>query len=193
MRKRAKAKVSGFVSDFRAFINKGNVVDMAVGVIVGSAFSNIVSSLVSDVLTPALSLLTGQVSFTNLKWVLKEAIYSTDGTIITEEIAVSYGQFLQNILDFLLVAFCVFLVIRTLAKLRNIEEQIGKELKEMLTGKEAADNHLSGNSPEPEKNKSTDDEKIADEIRLLQEIRDLLTLQTSTYSEQMPEKHSTPE
>ena len=134
-RKKTKERLSSFFADFRAFINKGNVVDMARGVIIGGAFSKIVSSLVGDIIMPLLGLVTGQVSFTDLKLTLRAAEVAEDGTVVFEAVTMAYGQFLQNVLDFLLVAFCVFLAVRTISKLHTMEERLSKELKEKLTGK----------------------------------------------------------
>mgnify|MGYP002524372713 CR=1 FL=1 len=147
-RKKTKERISGFFADFRAFINKGNVVDMAIGVIIGGAFSKIVSSLVGDIVMPLLGLVTGQVSFTDLKLTLRAAEVAEDGTVISEAVTMAYGQFLQNVLDFLLVAFCVFLAVRTISKLRAMEERLGKEqaMQEMAVQNEelTAENAAQG-------------------------------------------------
>ena len=82
-RKKTKERLSSFFADFRAFINKGNVVDMAIGVIIGGAFSKIVSSLVGDIIMPLLGLVTGQVSFTDLKLTLRAAEVAEDGTVVS--------------------------------------------------------------------------------------------------------------
>lgn len=97
------------MKEFKAFILKGNIIDMAVGVIIGGAFSKIVTSLVNDILMPALGALTGGASFSTLKWVLVPA------TETTEEAAILYGSFLQNILDFLIIGVCMFFMIKAVA------------------------------------------------------------------------------
>lgn len=115
-------KKNGFISEFKAFITKGNVVDMAVGVVVGGAFSKIVSSLVADIITPLISLLTGASSFSELKVVLKEAVVETvDGveTIITPATTLNYGNFIQFIIDFLIISFSIFCVIKAMAGARK--------------------------------------------------------------------------
>ena len=89
---------------------------MAVGVIIGGAFSKIVSSLVNDVIMPLLGLLTGQVRFSDLTWTLRTAVTADDGTVLSEAITLGYGQFLQNVLDFLLVSSCIFFAVRIFAK-----------------------------------------------------------------------------
>lgn len=106
---------STFLQDFKAFAMKGNVIDMAVGVIIGGAFGKIVSSVVADVIMPPLGLLVGGVNFTDLKWVMKPAEV-VDGKEIAA-VTLNYGNFLQATFDFLIVAFSIFLFIRLLTKL----------------------------------------------------------------------------
>ena len=107
----------GFVQEFKTFISRGNVVDMAVGVIIGSAFTKIVNSLVNDVLMPALGVLTGGVNFADLKFVI------TPATEEVAEVAIKYGAFVQNIIDFLLIAIVIFVMIKMINKIRDM----GKE------------------------------------------------------------------
>lgn len=97
---------------------RGNVVDMAVGVVVGGAFGKIVSSLVADVIMPAVGLLTGGMNFADMKWVVKAAAVDAAGAEIPE-VAIGYGAFIQSVLDFLIIALCIFLVIRMLMKLKK--------------------------------------------------------------------------
>ena len=105
-----------FFSDFKAFIAKGNVIDMAVGVVIGGAFGKIVTSLVNDIIMPAIALLTGNnKSIADLKHVVKEAVMEGE-KIVTPEVAIKYGNFIQLIIDFLLVAFCIFCILRTMMK-----------------------------------------------------------------------------
>lgn len=111
----------GIVQEFKAFISRGNVVDMAVGVIIGSAFTKIVNSLVNDVFMPALSVVTGGVSFTDMKYVI------TPATEEVAEVAIKYGAFIQNIVDFLLIAMVVFAMVKMINKLRAPKEEPKKE------------------------------------------------------------------
>ena len=108
-----------FGQDFKAFISKGNVVDMAVGVVVGGAFNKIVTSLVNDIIMPLVGLLVGGLNVTDWKWVIKEAVLDAEGAVVTAENAVLYGNFLQNIIDFLIVAFTIFVVLRVFTKLQK--------------------------------------------------------------------------
>ena len=110
----------GFIKEFKEFAMKGNVMDMAVGVIIGGAFGKIVSSLVSDVLMPLIGKLTGGVSFTDLFVNLGEGQYNTLAEAQEAGAAVlAYGQFIQNIIDFIIIAFCIFLMIKGMNKLKK--------------------------------------------------------------------------
>lgn len=104
----------GFIKEFKEFAMKGNVMDMAVGVIIGGAFGKIVSSLVDDVLMPVVSLLTGGADFTKLAVTLGEGENAAQ---------ISYGMFVQNIIDFLIVAFCIFLMLKGINKLNKKKEE----------------------------------------------------------------------
>ena len=110
----------GFVKEFKEFAMKGNVMDMAVGVIIGGAFGKIVSSLVDDVLMPVIGKLTGGVSFVDLFVTLGDGEYSTLAAAKEAGAAVlAYGQFIQNIIDFLIIAFCIFLMIKAMNKMKK--------------------------------------------------------------------------
>ena len=106
---------SSFLQEFKAFAMKGNVVDMAVGVIIGGAFGKIVSSVVADVIMPRLGLMIGGVNFTDLKWVMKPAEV-VDGKEIAA-VTLNYGNFLQATFDFLIIAFSIFMFIKLITKL----------------------------------------------------------------------------
>ena len=115
----------GFVKEFKEFAMKGNVMDMAVGVIIGGAFGKIVTSLVNDVLMPVISLCTGGIDFTNL-FVNLSGSEKYDTLAAAQEAGASvmaYGQFIQNIVDFLIVAFCIFLMIKAVNKLNKKKEE----------------------------------------------------------------------
>ncbi len=123
---------STFLQEFKAFAMKGNVVDMAVGVIIGGAFGKIVSSVVADVIMPPIGLLVGGVNFTDLKWVMKDAVAEVKdeaGNVITaaqDAVTLNYGNFIQTILDFLIIALAIFLVIKLMAtaKSKLIHEKV---------------------------------------------------------------------
>lgn len=134
-----------FFQDFKAFAMRGNVIDMAVGVIIGGAFGKIVSSLVGDVLMPIIGLLVGGVDFSDLAITLKGAETAADGTVVPA-VTLNYGMFIQQIFDFLIIAFCIFLFIRLLGNLTRKKEE----------------------------EKATEPAPVPEDIKLLTEIRDLL-------------------
>ena len=111
------------LKDFRDFAMRGNVVDMAVGVIIGGAFGKIITSLVNDIIMPGIGVLTGGINFTEYKFVLQhEVVDGATKEVITPEVAISWGSFVQTIVDFLIVAFCIFIAIRVMQNLRRKKE-----------------------------------------------------------------------
>ncbi len=110
-----------FLNDFKEFAMKGNIIDMAVGVIIGGAFGKIVSSLVNDIIMPVISILTGGNGFANLKYVITPESVDAEGAKIAE-VAVTYGVFIQNIVDFLIIAFSIFVALRVIIKFKKKEE-----------------------------------------------------------------------
>lgn len=127
------AKKEGFFAEFKKFITKGNILDMAVGVVMGGAFGKIVTSLVNDVIMPAVGALMGGQSVSDLKYVITEAVLAEDGvTVATPEVAIKYGSFIQYIVDFLIVAFCMFCVIRIFMKMRTKLENMKKKEEEVV-------------------------------------------------------------
>ena len=137
-----------FIQDFKAFALKGNVVDMAVGVIIGGAFGKIVTSVVNNIIMPPIGVLTGGVDFTDLKVTLKEAVMDGEN-VVSEAVTLNYGQFIQDVVDFLIIAFCIFLMIKGISALTR--------------KKKAEDDAAPAPEPEP-----------SAEEKLLTEIRDLL-------------------
>ena len=107
-----------FIKEFREFAMRGNVVDMAVGVIIGGAFGKIVSSLVADVFMPVLGILTGGVDFKDLKITLADAVGETPA------VTLNYGVFIQNVFDFIIIAFAIFMMIKALNKLKKPAEKV---------------------------------------------------------------------
>ena len=139
---------SSFLADFKKFAMRGNVIDLAVGVIIGGAFGKIVSSLVADIIMPLLGVLVGGVNFSELKWVMKAA--KVVNGVEQPAVTLNYGNFLQTTFDFLIIAFSIFLFIRIVPRLT--------EKKKVEAAPPAA--------PEP-----------SAEVKLLTEIRDLLKTQ----------------
>jgi large conductance mechanosensitive channel len=115
------------VSEFREFAVKGNVMDMAVGIIIGAAFGKVVSSLVTDVIMPPIGVLIGGVDFTALAVTLKEAILAADGAIVKPAVTLNYGKFIQTVLDFLIVAWAIFMLVKVMNNLRRMAERNEKK------------------------------------------------------------------
>jgi large conductance mechanosensitive channel len=141
---------SKFWSDFKDFAMKGNVIDMAVGVVVGGAFGKIVTSLVNDLIMPAVGSLLGGFDFTNLKAVLSKAVMDGE-TVVKPAVTLNYGNFIQETVNFLIIAFSIFLCIKAITKMSKKKEE------EPAAPAEPA--------PKP------------DDVVLLEEIRDLLKKQ----------------
>lgn len=142
----------GFLKDFKAFAMKGNVIDMAVGVIIGGAFGKIVTSLVNDIIMPLVGTIMGGIDFKTASVVLKEAVMEGE-TVLQPKVVLTYGNFIQTVVDFLIIAMSIFVTIRVITKLT---ERRKKE-------EEAAAAPAPAPAPQP-----------SAEEKLLTEIRDLL-------------------
>ena len=117
-----------FFEEFKAFAMRGNVIDMAVGVVIGGAFGKITTSIVNDIIMPLISMLTGGINFTTWKWVLKEAVKELDPATnemveVLPEVAVNFGNTIAVILDFIIIAFAIFCMIKALNKLQKKKEE----------------------------------------------------------------------
>jgi len=126
-----------FIKDFKEFAMKGNIIDMAVGVIIGGAFGKIVSSLVNDIIMPLMSVITGSEGFRNMKYVIvqgKEAV--AEGQAAVEEVSVNYGMFIQNVVDFLIIALSIFVALRVIMKLKRKEADAAVEAAPPAPSKE---------------------------------------------------------
>lgn len=130
-----------FIDKFREFAMRGNVVDMAVGVIIGAAFGKIVNSLVKDILMPPLGLLMGGINFAQYKIVLKDAVHSSTGTLIQEAVTFNIGAFFQVVFDFIIVAFALFALIQLMARVYKFkktetkQEKLLAEIRDLLKSK----------------------------------------------------------
>ena len=113
------------LNEFKKFAMRGNVVDMAVGIIIGGAFGKIVSSLVGDLIMPAVGVLVGGVNFSDLKWVIKRAVMEGD-KVVSPEVAISYGNFIQVVFDFLIIALAVFFLVKGINALTRKKEAEAK-------------------------------------------------------------------
>lgn len=126
---KAVQKTTGIFKEFKEFISKGNVIDLAVGVIIGGAFSGIVTNLVTNIITPAISLLTGKISFTDLFIALDGGEYATLAAAQEAGAAtLNYGLFIQAVIDFIITAFVIFLLVKGINKIRSL----GKKEEEVV-------------------------------------------------------------
>ena len=140
----------GFLKEFKEFAVKGNVMDMAVGVIIGGAFGKIVTSVVNDIIMPPIGLLDGGVDFSDMKLTMKKAVLDAAGEVVSPAVTWNYGAFIQQVVDFTILAFCVFILVKLINSLNKKKE---------------APAPAPAPAPEPQPSK---------EEVLLTEIRDLL-------------------
>lgn len=147
-----------FFNEFKTFAMRGNVIDLAVGVVIGGAFGKITTSIVNDIIMPAISLLTGGINFGDWKWVLKEAVTQVNAEgveeVVTAAITINYGNTIAIVLDFIIIAFAVFCMVKAINSLHRKKEEPAPE-------------------PAPEPEPEPIPEPSAEE-KLLAEIRDLL-------------------
>ncbi len=136
----------GMISEFKEFALRGNVIDLAVGVVIGGAFGKIVSSLVNDLITPVISLFTGSSDFKSLSLTLRAAVLDADGKETAPALLLNYGSFIQSVIDFTLIALVIFLAVKAINRLRRQEQAA---------------------PPAPA--------EPSEEVKLLAEIRDLLS------------------
>ena len=116
-----------FFEEFKAFAMRGNVIDMAVGVVIGGAFGKITTSIVNDIIMPFISVITGGVNFSDWKWVLKEAVLDAEGTELAKEVAITYGNTIAIIIDFIIIAFAVFCMVKAINTMRTKAEELKKK------------------------------------------------------------------
>ena len=126
----AKKKKSGFFTEFKNFITRGNILDMAVGVIIGAAFNQIVTSLVNDILMPFIGLICNTQDIADLKAVLTPEVLAEDGSVLTPEVAIRYGQFISYIINFLIVALTLFIIIRAAMSFQKKMDALKKKEEE---------------------------------------------------------------
>lgn len=150
-----KNKAKGFFAEFKEFISRGNVLDMAVGVIIATAFGKITTSLVNDVFMPLIGWLIGEIDLSTLNITLSPEKLAADGTVAKEAVVIGIGTFVSAVIDFVLVALVVFLMIKAFNAAKDKAESLKKKEEEAAAAEEPA--------PEP-----------SEEVKLLSEIRDLL-------------------
>ena len=152
-----------FFEEFKAFAMRGNVIDMAVGVVIGGAFGKITTSIVNDIIMPFISIITGGVDFSEWKLVLKEAVLDSTGAEVAKEVAVTYGNTIAIILDFIIIAFAIFCMVKAINTMRAKAEELKKKEEEAVAEEPAPEVPAAPPAPTTEE--------------LLAEIRDLLKAQ----------------
>lgn len=158
-KEKIKKKGSSFFADFKKFISKGNILDLAVAVVIGTAFNKIVTSLVNDIIMPLISLCTGGVSVEDWKWVI------TPATETTAEVALAYGTFIQAIIDFLIIALTIFIILRIIVNSQRGIQKLSKKMKRELK-KQGIEEEIVQPAPTV---------KIESQEDILKDIRSLLT------------------
>ncbi|MBO4216948.1 MAG: large conductance mechanosensitive channel protein MscL [Clostridia bacterium] len=165
------AKKSSFIQDFKKFISKGNIIDLAVAVVIGSAFSAIVTSVVNGIIMPLISLLTGRINFNDLKWVITPA----DEEAGTVENALLYGTVIQNIINFLIVAFCIFCVLRIIMKAKKkINEKEEAEAAAKAAEEKAKADEAAAKAAEEEARLLAAEEKMKEDVAKQTELLERL-------------------
>ena len=181
-----------FWADFKKFISKGNIIDLAVAVVIGNAFNKIVSSLVNDVIMPLISVIIGGADVSEWKWIIKEAEYDA-GVQLVAETSLKYGVFIQAIIDFLIIALTIFVMVKIFTystkklnefgetiqteskklrkKLRKGKNQVETEVVETKVEEAKVEEPIKVEEPKPIEKPNANDETVA----LLKEIRDALT------------------
>lgn len=114
----------GLFSEFKEFIQRGNVVDLAVGVVIGGAFGKIVTSLVNDIIMPPIGLLLNGVNFKDIHYVLKQAVLNSTGKEISPAVSLNFGNFTQILIEFMIVAFAIFMVVKGINRMKKTKETV---------------------------------------------------------------------
>ena len=182
-----------FIEDFKKFIKRGNVVDMAVGVAVASAFTAIVTAFTKGFISPLIALVSGHSNMDDLKWIVKPEVLDAEGTVVEAEVSILWGSFLQAIINFLIVALTLFVVMRVVSGMKTRAEKISRNVKNRFSDedeKQAAAEALAKAEAEAkveaeakaaaeaarliEEEKAAEKARLAREEALLTEMRDLL-------------------
>ena len=171
----ADKKKSTFMKDFKAFIAKGNIIDMAVGVVIGASFGKIVTGLVNYIINPFVGIFIHSGSLDGIKTVIQEAQYDAAGAVVAEEVAILWGTWAQTVIDFLITAFCIFVVLRIIMNVKNRfeSEKIAAAEKEAASAKAKADEEAAALKARQD----ALEESTLKQAELLAEIRDLLKKQ----------------
>ncbi len=156
-----RKKQKQFWTDFKSFISRGNVVDLAVAMVVGAAFNKIVSQLVDSFINPLIGILVGGFDLVDLKYIIHEAQYDELGNIIKAEVAFTYGLFIQAVIDFLIISLTVFIVVKVYTRLRKRLEEESRKWYDELNPEQA----------EERRKKEAEEKAKAEEAKKLEEAR----------------------
>lgn len=176
-KEKIKKKGSSFFADFKKFISKGNILDLAVAVVIGTAFNKIVTSLVNDIIMPLISLCTGGVSVEDWKWVI------TPATETTAEVALAYGTFIQAIIDFLIIALTIFIILRIIVNSQRGIQKLSKKMKRELKKQGIEEEAIV--APQPTV-------KIESQEDILKDIRSLLTNMSNSQTDNNKQSSENP-
>lgn len=175
----AGKKKSTFWKDFKTFITRGNVVDMAVGVVIGGSFSKIVTGLVNNIINPFVGMFIKSGSLDGVKTIITPAVLDAEGKVVTAEVAILWGTWFQTVIDFLITAFCIFVVLRIIMRAKN--RLRAKELAAAEAAAAAAKAEADRKAAEAAAAAAVAAEKqaqieasIIEQSKLLAEIRDLM-------------------
>ena len=177
--KKIKKEKSTFWSDFKKFITKGNVLDMAVAVVVATAFNAIVTGLVKNIITPCVTYLTSGVSIDEWKYVLRPEVLDEAGEVVTAEIAILYGIWIQTIVDFIIIAFSIFVFIRIVANMQKKMNRKEEEKKAEEAAKKAEEDKAAAEKQAAEAAALAEREAVLHanvqaQADLLREIKEIL-------------------
>lgn len=182
-------KTTGLWTEFKKFISRGNVVDMAVGVAVATAFTAIVTAFTKGFVSPMIALITGNVDLSEMKWILREAVLDAEGAVVTSEIAILWGAFIQAIINFLIIALVMFIFLKIVTSAAKRAAKLREEMTDRLTGNdvekakaeaeakakaEAEEKAAAEAKAAQEAEIAAEKERKLKEFELLSEIRDLL-------------------
>ncbi|MBE6783343.1 MAG: large conductance mechanosensitive channel protein MscL [Ruminococcaceae bacterium] len=166
--------MKNFFKEFKEFITKGNIIDMAVGVVIGGSFGKIVTGLVENIINPFVGLFMNSGDLANWKTVMEEAVLDPKtGEVVTPEVAFMWGAWIQTIIDFIITAFCIFLVLRVIMKVKNKLDaaKIAEEEKKAAEEKAKADAELEA----VKARQAQLEESTLNQEKLLKDIKDILS------------------
>lgn len=160
-----------FWGEFKDFISRGNVVDLAVALVIGTAFNKIVSQLVDSFITPLIEMILGGFSLEDGKWIYKEAVLAEDGTVLEAEISFAYGAFIQTVIDFLIIALTVFVVVKLYTRIRRRIEEEARRINDALNPEEVEARERAAREAKEKEElaKKLEAERLAEIERLKQE------------------------